>query len=281
MAPKIPFLTVLLAMPSLSFSAIIVSDPFDDGGFTDGADASDTGWFKNTTDSAISVVNDVAMGGNALNFNTNPAFRATTAAIPTSTLVNNGDFIKLSFSFRYTATPANVVGGIRFGIYNNPVALADTGDDVSPGSGNTATGYYVNFTSGTTASTATAFAGHEIIRESGTVSGILGGTDRTSLGLPPASGLGVTDTSVHTASLLITKTATGYTLVGQLDGNSLANGTTTTTLYNGFNTIGISTAGNESDLLIDNVVVDFVPEPSSAILAGAGALAFALRRRRR
>ncbi|MGN6898125.1 hypothetical protein, partial [Neisseria sp. P0015.S002] len=87
-------------------------------------------------------------------------------------------------------------GWLRFGIYNNPVALTDTGDDVSPGSGNTATGYYVNFTSGTTASTATAFAGHEIIRESGTVSGILGGTDRTSLGLPPASGLGITDTLV-------------------------------------------------------------------------------------
>ena len=81
MTPKIPFLTVLLATSSLSYSAIIVSDPFDDGGFTDGADTSDTAWFKNASGSAISIVNDVAMGGNALSFNTNPAFRATSAAM--------------------------------------------------------------------------------------------------------------------------------------------------------------------------------------------------------
>src|SRR5688500_9255999 len=99
MNPKISLLLAFMVVPSVSHSAIILNDTFTDGDFSAGADAQDAEWFKNTSGSTLSVVNDPAMGGNALQFGTNPAFRATTAAILTSTLVNNGDFIKLSFSF--------------------------------------------------------------------------------------------------------------------------------------------------------------------------------------
>ena len=275
MNPKTSLLVAFMVIPSISHSAIILNDTFADGDFTTGVE-----WFKNTSGSALSVVNDGAMGGNALQFDTNPAFRATTAAIPTSSLINDGDFIKLSFSFRYTLTPTDSAGGLRFGIYSNPVLLANTADDVSTGSGNTATGYYMNLVSGpTTQSAAGDFAGTQLIREFGTTSGILGGTDRASLAPGAASGLGVTNTSLHTASLLITKTGANYSLVGQFDGNTVTSGTATT-LYNGFNTIAISTANNDINLLIDNVMVEFVPEPSTVGLCAMAGLALVARRRR-
>jgi len=275
MNPKLSLLLALMAMPAVSHSAIILNDTFADGDFTNGVE-----WFKNTTNSALSVVNDGAMGGNALQFDTSPAFRATSAAIPTSSLINDGDFIKLSFSFRYTSTPTDSAGGLRFGIYSNPIELANTANDTDAGSGNTATGYYVNLVSGpNTQSAAGDFAGNQIIRESGAASGILGGTDRASLGPGAASGLGVTNTSVHTASLLITKIGSTYSLVGQLDGNTVTTGTSGV-LYDGFNTIAISTANNDINLLIDNVTVEFVPEPSTMGLCAMAGLAFAARRRR-
>lgn len=275
MNPKIFLLLAFVAVPAVSHSAIILNDTFADGDFTNGVE-----WFKNTTNSSLAVVNDSAMGGNALQFDTNPAFRATTAAIPTSSLINDGDFIKLSFSFRYTSTPTDSVGGLRFGIYSNPIALANTADDISAGSGHTATGYYMNLVSGPNQQSAAGdFAGTQLIRETGTISGILGGTDRASLGAGAASGLGVTNTSLHTASLLITKNGAAYSVVGQFDGNTVTTGTASV-LYNGFNTIAISTANNDINLLIDNVTVEFVPEPSTVGLCAMAGLAFAARRRR-
>ena len=98
------------------------------------------------------------------------------------------------------------------------------------------------------------------------------------------SASGVTDSNVGFSSDFKTislkrDTSTNYTL--SIDGTSfgsltLANSTTAIDGIRVFN----NTSGSGNDVLFDNFTVTAVPEPSSAVLLGLGALALIFRRRK-
>jgi hypothetical protein len=243
----------------------------------------DVGWYRVTANGTLAVGNDAAMGGNALLWTPGTTFRSIVGVMPsTVSLVNIGDYIELSFRYRFTTAPSNQVSGLRFGLYNDngSVTTADeltetNQDSLQYGhSSKNDFGYYANLSTGTTTSA-------ELYRESGNTSSIVNGGDRGLLNPTGGSPAGLSGTDVHTAYMRITRSAAGVDIVAGIDGVDFIQGTSTTA-YTQFNEIAFGNGGNNIPLVFDDVRVDFVPvpEPSTFVLLALMALAAVCYRRR-
>jgi hypothetical protein len=97
----------------------------------------------------------------------------------------------------------------------------------------------------------------------------------------------INDAAVHSYSLAIARTLTGYdftvSVSGTLEGISptgFASRTYTGTSTNTFDTFAIMTSNAALDYTIDNVSITVIPEPGPLGLLALGGLAHVLRRRR-
>lgn len=229
----------------------------------------------------LAITNDATFGSNVLAFDdTTAGGQSEGIIIPLSSSINldnTGDYLTLSFSFRYTnnsAAGANEAN-LRFGLFNS-LGTAVTGDNQSA-SANDA-GYYVQVGSG---GSATA-SNNVFYEETGLTAPILGGTDRTSK-TASSTGFGINDDAIHTASFTLTRTsATVMGLSLTVDGTTIT-ASDTTTLITSFDEIAIANGFGVTglDFMLDNVVLtSSVPEPSVAALSLLALSCLIFRRRR-
>lgn len=266
-------LSLCAALPPAS-AATIVSDSFDDGGRTNGTDPLDIPWFTNSSTQSLTVE------GNQLRITPTIASQGVIGSMPSGVTLAVGEYIELSFSFRYGANaPNSATNGIRFGLYNDmgQTMTADAANRDDANAGINSPGYYANISTGSPATITNAF-----YREFGTTNGILTGDDRSSAVGSNAVNRGLDDTDLHTVVMRITATAAGVTLTGSLDGTTFASGNASAPNadYLTFNQIAFSSNVTNTSLFIDDVTVIYVPEPTAALLGGLGMLAFIGRRRR-
>lgn len=278
----------LVSWCSAAGGSFIVIDGFDDGERTNGADPLDIAWYRSVNNGSLDVFFDSgAMNSNVLRFTPNVTFVAVVGVLPTTfSLVNVGDYIELSFDFRYPSTPGNQGSGLRWGIYNDNGTPVTADDTSSADPNNTAYnhaskndfGYYFNL------STGTGGTSHQLWREIGGTSSITAGSDRFQIGATQTTLPKVADTSVHSGFLRITKTVAGVNLKAGIDSTTYFDEETTGTVYTSFNGIAFGNASNNQVLYFDNVRVEAVPEPGMlfpALLALAGLVYYALGRKAR
>lgn len=234
-----------------------------------------------TGSSTLAIANDATFASNVLAFDdTNGDGQSEGIVAPLGTslsLDNTGDFLTLSFSFRYTnnASAGANNANFRFGLFNSQSTAVTADNQVESVND---MGYYVQVGSGGSV----AATNNIFFEETGGTAPILGGIDRSNK-VASSTGFGINDNAIHTASLTLTRTsATVMGLSLTIDGTTIT-ASDTSTLITSFDEIafanGFSTTG--LDFLLDSVVVtSSVPEPSIAGLAVLAFSCLALRRRR-
>lgn len=266
----------------------LVNDTFDTAthptGFRTVAAGSGVPFYTRAAGTAA-IVNDAGLGSDALNVLDTDSSTGTSmpliAPLPQTVTLNTvGDSVTLSFRFRYTTNGTAPAGGnnFRFGLFSSsgtPITgdnTAETDNDI---------GYYAGIGSGGTTPATNAI----FYEETGGIGNILGGTDRTSIVASTNTGLGLNNNSPHTASLTLTRTASGVQLALSIDGAAAITGTDTSTLRTSFDQIAFggafATVGNGE--VIDDVQVTYnaVPEPAALGTVALAVGATAIRRRRR
>jgi hypothetical protein len=267
-----------------SSAAVIISDSFNDGGITEGTDTQDVSWALRGNFGANDYGTAAALPGTGgylqIAGNNNGG---TTGLLPTNTALNIsvGQTITLSFNFLFTNIGGGGTAGLRFGLttLNGSGSYAQAGVGVS----NTNVGIrYDANADGPTGANRFGGGGNNGLTFNQTDESF---TDATI-------GSFITTATVYSASFSITRNAS------TLSYSSTVNGATATAVEvdnvpNTNNTIGndyltdfsgglivIRNATTTAPTLrIDNVVVEVIPEPSTALLGALGFLAL-LRRRR-
>lgn len=252
----------------------VLDDTFDVGATpttgNDGDDPNDGAWGTFGTGASISIVSDdnVSAGeigsNNALLLTTGGTFNKARTTFAKQAL-GVGNTLSASFDFRLLDVE-NATGGFRFGLYNDGNhQQSDTGYFVSMGTG---TSNGLSFTEDPT-------TGGDFLGGGGTLG--LGGT-----------GASILDESVaHLAELLLKRVDTDTVLIEFfLDGRLIHSVTDTSAINNNtlntvFGAFGVSSGNSANDIVIDNVVIDFmIPTPAALptglILIGG----LAMRRRR-
>ena len=276
--PRVPVLCLVglsLGAASLPLTAAtVVSDSFTDGDRTNGVDPLDIAWFTNSSTQSLAV--DTSQ----LRITPTTSSQAVIGTMASGVTLAVGDYIELSFTFRYPGSaPSSNTNGLRFGLYNDlgETMTGDAANREDANSGINSLGYYANITTGSPATVTNAF-----YREFGGTNGVLTGADRSSAVGTTATDLGINDTDLHTAIMRITATAAGVTLTGSIDGTTFATGNASApdATYRTFNQIAISSNVTATPLFIDDVTVIHVPEPATAFLGSLGIMLFFSRRRR-
>jgi hypothetical protein len=256
-----PLLLSLLAPAAMA--NLLVVDPFDDGGVTDGADPLDAAWGSNS--GSLAVVSDAIIGsGNALEFTPGGTFRWTSAPIAAAPLtLGVGDSLSLSFTGRYSTDPGTGAGAFRFGFYDSNVNGNDSGygAQIHGGSG----GIVLVHDRNQAGKDGSPLAGADVL--------ILG------TGATPVSA-GDSTTPAFSASFTLTRLAGGMQLDAVFNGVPFS-ATDPTTLFTTFDRLTIRNGNTSGAFRVDNVRVEHlvVPEPTTGALLLVGLLA--VRRVRR
>ncbi len=203
----------------------------------DGDDPFDSAWIG--TSATLTVAEDGTLGGGkALNVDTTASFAGTRGSFAARSLPANGDALTLSFDFRYTAAPANIGAGLRFGLYN----ASGEGYCVHHGTGGNQGFSLVESPAG-------AFG-------SGTTSTFQSGSKAS-----------LADQAKHSMALTLRKTAAGITATATVDGVSLS-GSEATPVITTFDSVFIANGNQNTDFRVDKVRVEFSPNLPPAFPAG-------------
>lgn len=211
----------------------------------------------------MSIVNaNITTGsGNALQLNdsTNTGFRGILGTMSSSTTIDIGETLTLSFSGKYLGSTNNS-GGLRFGFVN---------------SGDLDNAYATRVgTGGNTSMDLIRDTGGDDSPAAGTVLAVTGGITG-----PSPAYVGIT-TSTFEGIYSITRTAsTTYSLTASMNGSTISATDVADQGWDNYNRIFIRNGGINNGFQVDDVSVTLIPEPSAAFLGGLGLLTL-LRRRR-
>jgi len=277
---------MLLLLPLVAGAATVLNDTFTDGDRTDGTDAQDTAWFSVCVP-IVSVGTDTTLtNGNTLSLTTastsTSIFRRLVGEFTTQSLTNVGDKITLSLDFRMASlgTTGNTNRGFKVGLFNtNGSSMTADGTSSAeptsstPNATSNDTGYFVGIGTGTTGTTA-------LMREDGIGATFMAGTDIAYLTSSTGTSPQIQDLLAHSLTFTITKDSeTTLQIDFNLDGGDIdLTSTGGSTLITSFNEVGFSTGSYQTGFVIDNVNVEFIPEPATIALLSLGF--FALRRRK-
>ena len=206
----------------------------------------------------------------------------TASGTPTTLLV--GQTLRLSFTVAFSS-PINLAstGAFRFALLNSNGSRVTT--DFA---GTNETG----LSSGSIFSTWRGYEGQTAVSTAGLTNGVLT-RERTGSGngLFTSSNWGNVGSAVNapastagtpqSAFLEITRTATGVTLQTGYAGAMTAISADNAAAFTSFDTIAFFTLdGNTTDIVLSNIQLDLIPEPSNVLLGGIGLASMILRRRR-
>ena len=265
-------------------AAVLFSDPFTDGDLVAGADNSGISWYDRSANTEISIIADTTgiNNGNALQMAANSASAITNRGIvgvlsQSLTLAAPGDYLTLSFSFRFISTngstsPGNANGGFTFGFYNS------NGTTVTANNANTSDndfGFRGEFGSGANPAVA-------IFKETNSGAGGLGtGADGGAVTVVNPVNVQVNDFLPHTGSITLTyNSPTDLAIALMYDGAAVGSGTSSVPFLT-FDELVFSQGGSNG-FNLDNVVVESnIPEPGTAALMGLCAVLGLAGHRRR
>lgn len=285
----------LIALTAAQAQTTLINDSFNDLDRTNGADENDTQWrliVGGSTETLVSNQINVPGGSNYASTGTllvtsRPAATANPHWLATfnSTTLAVGDSLSLSFTYSSTDT-ASQASGLRFGFYNSggtsqsadlPGGSVDAlyQDDVgytlfAPRAASGNVQLYVKGTNATADITNISTAANTALAGTSAITG---------------STLGSATPTTFTATLQLTRTASGYDYTSTWGGANLS-ASTTNVVTSTFDTLEIfSFLGSSAQVRIDDVLLTYttasVPEPSSYVaIAGSLGLVGAVSKRR-
>lgn len=292
--PSFAALTILAS--GTSQAAIIISDSFDDGGRTNGTDANDAAWYYTAPTSAGIVTGgtSVVNGNNSLAYTSGGNFRGVEANFADTTLASFGaadSGIRFTFDFKLNSTNANT-NGFRFGIFNS-LGTPFNGDDQTTGANNADTRNDEGFISRTAigGTAATMNIGEDRSQANGSGSGPFGSdftiANGTNFSLNSTtqvySGLYeiVRDsaTTIQITASIYSGAGSSGSPIGTVTQSNYTLGAQSPSLT--FNSLGVGLGAQSNNFAIDNVILQTIPEPSSAalLLGALGAIAIVRRRK--
>jgi hypothetical protein len=247
-------LLALAAWPAAGKALVLVDETFADGGRGDGADGLDVAWYTiGAPGSALVVASDAGGigGGNAMKLSPTAAYQGFAAMLPELVSLQEGETLKLSFTFRFTGTTnLNQSGRLRFGFYNSwgtPTA-SDNNTVVRKNDD----GYYSSTNPGAASASGTSLAreigGSEVTMQSGA----------TGFGTAGASVNG--GTSAHTVVFTVTRSAGAMVVASSIDGQAAASSTDPYgPVTPSFDEVAVTFGINSppSPMFIDNVKVEY------------------------
>jgi len=262
-------------------AAVLVNSTFTDsslgaGGRNATNSSNLTPWFlvSSATSTNAQVVDDSGGGGLGKSMQVNSGHTVYTAFSGTS--LADGESITLTLNYRFTATPSTSSETFRIALSNANTAAAITSDQGSISTTNLQqyVGYYAGLAIGVNPSTNGTVLRQ---RDSGTSSALTSTSQSSSLGFN-TSGV-VSGTTSHSLEYSISRNGTTLSFSTKIDGSTMLNGTDTTSIYTSFNALSI--AGVGGTVVLDNIVLQTVPEPTVCVLFGIGAAFMLYRSRRR
>lgn len=264
-------------------AAVILNETFSDGDYTEGADPADSQWRVHTNIAATTLSGSAGnleigrIGANGNGFNPG----AVTTFSPQSLAV--GETIILSFDFNVLGGTAGA-DGLRFGLYNSgTTSLSSDLVGNPPGTGTTFqndVGYSVfaplHGTQNASLRYRAASGTNNILQISAAANTSIG---TGTIGSPTSSGI------ASSASFSIGRVAANtYNFNVNFAGNSFAvSSYSPAASTDTFDTLTVFTiipaTATYQSLVLDNVKVEVVPEPSASACALLGLLACTRRRR--
>jgi hypothetical protein len=128
-------LTLLCFGASCAYAntSIIFNDSWSDGGYTDGADATDTAWYGTTGSSALDS-NSYTSTVNLLSARSGGSGRGFHGVFDSQSIASTGDKITVTYSFTTPATVGDKSTALKVGFFNSNGATAQNPNNDSGGS---------------------------------------------------------------------------------------------------------------------------------------------------
>jgi len=282
---KIVFLWVVMMLvaflPLVAEAGVVYYDDFESG---------TANWFTVNDNGTMAITNptDVTIGsGKVLDMAPVGANirRPQVSNFAADTTVGVGESISLSFDFRLTSLK-NTPSSFRFGLLNNggtKVTANNTSDTLITNIAGNDPGFFGSISTGTS-------LGFKVQKDKATTSYIMANSDISTIGAGNTTGAGINDLLKHTAKLVVAKSSPGgvdtVTTDIWLDGTMIYTGTNAISpLQWTFNEVAFSANVATGGVLdygyaIDNVSVNYIPEPATMSMLAVGALMLRRLRRR-
>jgi hypothetical protein len=290
----LPLFFAAILTPAMVYAQVqvIVNDSWADGGRNNGADPLDADWWTSSASSGI----EVSVGSLGLVSGTSGRGIHGTFA-PQTVLI--GDTLRATYTFTTPATVGTALASpfrVALMDFNNPGLAADlTASSSSPQPLYIGLpGYMADFDVNTGVTADTSIREHDL---ASTLGRLLGTTSEwISLGSGPDAGYTFAPNTEYVGVFAVTRTGTdsmsifsslsqgGLLLASdtEADASGIANHFGMLAFWANSNTFGSSATPNTADNGIDfsNIKIEYIPEPSAAMLLLGGILVFGRSLRR-